>query len=392
MSSPQRYIAHFDLDSFFVSVEMLNNPDLLGKAVIVGGSKDRGVVTTCSYEARKFGVHSAMPMKQAMQLCPHAILVQGTRGQYSKYSRWVTDIVASKAPLFEKASIDEFYIDLTGMDKFFDVLEWTKELRKKIIDETKLPISFGLATNKMIAKIATDEAKPNGYLFIPPGMEKDFLAPLPVNKFSGVGDSTLSKLKSIGIHLIGDVLKHSEAELEKVLGKWGIDLYLKAQGISNSVVANYREAKSISNENTFSENISDEQTLLIELVKQIEKVGFELRQDKMLTGCIAVKIRYPDFETTSKQTTIDYTFSDDVLIKEAKMLFKKLWRKNHPVRLLGVRLSELNNNTFQGSLFDDHTEKTKLYKAIDDVKNRFGKTTLQKAVTVKKQPQTPKGE
>ena len=384
MSSPQRYIAHFDLDSFFVSVEMLNNPELLGKAVIVGGSRDRGVVTTCSYEARKFGVHSAMPMKQAMQLCPHAILVQGTRGQYSKYSRWVTDIVASKAPLFEKASIDEFYIDLTGMDKFFDVLEWTKELRKKIIDETKLPISFGLATNKMIAKIATDEAKPNGYLFIPPGMEKDFLAPLPVNKFSGVGESTFNKLKSMGIHFVGDVLKHSEAELERVLGKWGIDLYLKAQGISNSVVANYREAKSISNENTFSENISDEQTLLIELVKQIEKVGFELRQDKMLTGCIAVKIRYPDFETTSKQTTIDYTFSDDVLIKEAKMLFKKLWRKNHPVRLLGVRLSELNNNTFQGSLFDDHTEKTKLYKAIDDVKNRFGKTTLQKAVTVKK--------
>jgi len=367
-----------------VSVEMLNNPELLGKAVIVGGSRDRGVVTTCSYEARKFGVHSAMPMKQAMQLCPHAILLQGTRGQYSKYSRWVTDIVASKAPLFEKASIDEFYIDLTGMDKFFDVLEWTKELRKQIIDETKLPISFGLATNKMVAKIATDEAKPNGYLLIPPGMEKDFLAPLPVNKFSGVGDATFSKLKSMGIHLIGDVLKHSEVELEKVLGKWGIDLYLKAQGISNSVVANYREAKSISNENTFSENISDEETLLIELVKQVEKAAFELRQDKMLTGCITVKIRYPDFETTSKQTTIDYTFSDDVLIKEAKMLFKKLWRKHQPVRLLGVRLSELNNNTFQGSLFDDHTEKTKLYKAIDDVKNRFGKSTLQKAVTVKK--------
>ncbi len=363
---------------------MLNNPSLLGKAVIVGGSKDRGVVTTCSYEARKFGVKSAMPMKQAMQLCPHAILVQGTRGMYSKYSRWVTDIIASKAPLFEKASIDEFYIDLTGMDKFFDVLEWTKDLRKQIIDETKLPISFGLATNKMIAKIATDEAKPNGFLFVKPGMEKDFLATLPVNKFSGVGDATFARLKSMNIHLIGDILKHSEIELEKSLGKWGTDLYLKAQGISTSIVNNYREAKSISNENTFHENIRDEETLLIELVKQIEKVGFELRQDKMLTGCIAVKIRYPDFETTSKQTTIDYTFSDDVLIKEAKILFKKLWRKNHPVRLLGVRLSELHNNTFQGNLFDDHTEKTKLYKAIDDVKNRFGKTTLQKAVTVKK--------
>jgi DNA polymerase-4 len=382
--SPQRYIAHFDLDSFFVSVEMLNNPELLGKAVIVGGSKDRGVVTTCSYEARKFGVRSAMPMKQAMQLCPHAILVQGTSGQYSKYSRWVTDIIASKAPLFEKASIDEFYIDLTGMDKFFDVLEWTKALREQVINETKLPISFGLATNKMIAKIATDEAKPNGFLFVQPGMEKDFLAPLPVNKFSGVGESTFNKLKSMNIHFIGDILKRSEAELENLLGKWGSDLYIKAQGISNSVVANYREAKSISCENTFSENISNEEKLLIELVKQIERVGYELRQDNKLTGCIAVKIRYPDFETTTKQTTIDYTFSDDILIKEAKILFHKLWRKNHAVRLLGVRLSELNNNVFQGSLFDDHTEKTKLYKAIDDVKNRFGKTTLQKAVTVKK--------
>jgi DNA polymerase IV len=384
LSSPQRYIAHFDLDSFFVSVEMILNPSLLGKAVIVGGSKDRGVVTTCSYEARKFGVRSAMPMKQAMQLCPHAILVQGTRGQYSKYSRWVTDIIASKAPLFEKASIDEFYIDLTGMDKFFDVLQWTKDLRKQIMDETKLPISFGLATNKMIAKIATDEAKPNGFLFVQPEMEQAFLATLPVNKFSGVGASTFAKLKSMNIHLIGDILEHTEAYLEKQLGKWGTDLYRKAQGISTSVVNNYREAKSISNENTFHENISNEETLLIELVKMIERVGFELRQDNKMTGCIAVKIRYPDFETTSKQTTIDYTFSDDVLIKEAKNLFNKLWRKSQPVRLLGVRLSELNNNTFQGSLFDDHSEKIKLYNAIDDVKNRFGKATLQKAVTVKK--------
>jgi DNA polymerase-4 len=365
---------------------MILNPSLLGKAVIVGGSKDRGVVTTCSYEARKFGVKSAMPMKQAMQLCPKAILVQGTRGMYSKYSRWVTDIIASKAPLFEKASIDEFYIDLTGMDKFFDVLQWTKDLRKQIMDETKLPISFGLASNKMIAKIATDEAKPNGYLFVQPGMEQSFLATLSVDKFSGVGASTFAKLKSMDIHLIGDLLKQSEADLENRLGKWGRDLYRKAQGISDSVVANYREQKSISNENTFHENINDEETLLIELVKMIERVGYELRQDNKMTGCIAIKIRYPDFETISKQTTIDYTFSDDILIKEAKNLFKILWRKNHPVRLLGVRLSELNNHTFQGSLFDNHTKNNKLYLAIDGVKKRFGKNTLQKAVTVKQQP------
>ncbi|CAF4857080.1 unnamed protein product [Rotaria sp. Silwood1] len=335
---------------------MLNNPELLGKAVIVGGSKDRGVVTTCSYEARKFGVRSAMPMKQAMQLCPHAILLKGTRGQYSKYSRWVTDIIAAKAPLFEKASIDEFYIDLTGMDKYFDVLEWTKNLRQQIIDETKLPISFGLSSNKMISKIATDEAKPNGFLFVQPGKEKEFLAPLP----------------------------YSEKDLEQKIGKWGTELYKKAQGISTSVVNNYREAKSISCENTFSENITDENELIIELVKQVERVCYELREDNMLTGCVSVKIRYPDFETTNKQSTIDYTLSDDIIIKEATILFKKLWKKNLPVRLLGVRLSELTNQSFQGNLFDDVTEKSKLYKAVDDIKLKFGKTSLQKARTVKK--------
>lgn len=215
MTLPQRYIAHLDLDSFFVSVEMLNDPSLKGKAVIVGGSRDRGVVTTCSYEARKFGVRSAMPMKTAMKLCPHAILVRGTRGEYSRYSRWVTEIIAAKAPLFEKASIDEFYIDLTGMDKFFDPYQWTIDLRKEIMEQTQLPISFGLASNKMVAKIATDEAKPNGYLFVQPGREKDFLAPLPVNKFSGVGEQTLKTLQSMGIYFIKDIIVTPIEVLEK---------------------------------------------------------------------------------------------------------------------------------------------------------------------------------
>lgn len=187
MAEQQRYIAHFDLDSFFVSVELLQQPALKGKAVIVGGTPERGVVTSCSYEARKFGVRSAMPMSRAMKLCPHAVVLRGTHTEYRRYSQWVTDIIAAKAPLFEKASIDEFYIDLTGMDRFFDPYQWTIDLRQEIIDKTQLPISFGLAANKMVAKIATDEAKPNGYLFVQPGKEKDFLAPLPVNKFPGVG-------------------------------------------------------------------------------------------------------------------------------------------------------------------------------------------------------------
>lgn len=383
MEIPQRYIAHFDLDSFFVSVEVLNDPTLKGKPVIVGGTKDRGVVTTCSYEARKFGVRSAMPMKQAMQLCPHAILVRGTRGMYSKYSKWVTDIIAAKAPLFEKASIDEFYIDLTGMDKFFNPLQWTIELRQQIIDETQLPISFGLATNKMVAKIATDEAKPNGYLFVQPGKEKEFLAPLPVNKFSGVGKQTFLQLQEMGIHLIGDILQYDIKLLEKKLGKTGTDLYRKAQGISHGIVTPYREAKSISNEQTFHENIADENILLRELVKNIERVAYELRQDEKSCSCVTVKIRYPDFETTSKQIAIAPTFRDDEIIAVATKLFYELWRKNKPVRLLGVRLSELSNPVKQADMFDDG-RRDKLYKVVDEVKNKFGKTAVQKARTVKK--------
>jgi DNA polymerase-4 len=383
MPTQQRYIAHLDLDSFFVSVAVLSDPSLKGKAVIVGGSRERGVVTTCSYEARKFGVHSAMPMKKALQLCPHAIITNAARGEYSRFSRWVTDIIASKAPLFEKASIDEFYIDLTGMDKYFDPYQWTIDLRNQIIDETKLPISFGLASNKMVAKIATDEAKPNGYLFVQPGMEQAFLSPLPVNKFSGVGEHTFTVLKSMGIFLIGDILKTPEAELEKKLGKWGTDLYQKAKGIHNGLVHEYHEAKSISTENTFEENKTDISFLLSELVRMTEKIAYELRKDEKLAGCVAVKIRYPDFETTSRQTTIDYTFRDDELIPVAIDLFHKLYRKGMPIRLLGVRLSELTNLPTQGNLFDNAEKKSNLYKAIDDVKDKYGKYSLQKARTLR---------
>lgn len=384
MHQPQRYIAHLDLDSFFVSVEVLNNPELKGKPVIVGGSRERGVVAACSYEARKFGIHSAMPMKKAMQLCPGAILVRGTRGEYSRFSRWVTEIIAAKAPLFEKASVDEFYLDLTGMDTYFDPYQWTIDLRQEIIDKTKLPISFGLASNKLVAKIATDEAKPNGYIFVQPGMEQAFLAPLPVNKIPGVGTHTFISLKEMDIKFIGDILKKSQEEMEERLGKWGFDLWNKAHGIHFSEVHPWHEAKSISTENTFDESKTDMEFLLSELVRMTEKIAFELRQDEKLAGCIAVKIRYPDFETTSRQTTINYTFRDDELIPVAIDLFHKLYRKGKAIRLLGVRLSELTNHAVQGSLFDDGQKKNNLYKAIDDVKNKFGKDLLQKARTLRK--------
>ena len=377
-NQPQRIIAHFDLDSFFVSVEVLNNPSLKGKPVFVGGS-ERGVVAACSYEARKFGIHSGMPSKKALQLCPHAIVVKGTRGEYSRYSRWVTQIIAAKAPLFEKASIDEFYLDLTGMHKFFNPLQWTVDLRKEIMEETKLPISFGMGSNKMIAKMATNEAKPNGYLQVPPGKEREFLAALPVNKIPGVGDHTWEVLKAMGIWTINDVNLKTKEELEGRLGKWGIDLWNKSFGLNSGEVTQYHEAKSISSENTFDENKTDINFLLAEVVRLSEKIAFELRQDGKTAGCIAVKIRYPDFETTSRQTTVPFTCADDEIIPVAKDLFHKLYKKGKPVRLLGVRLSELTNEAIQTNLFDNTTRKNDLYKAIDDVKNRFGKVKIKRA-------------
>lgn len=374
----QRIIAHFDLDSFFVSVEVINDPSLKGKPVIVGG-RERGVVAACSYEARRFGVHSAMPIQVARRLCPQAVIVGGSRGEYSKYSRWVTEIIAEKAPLFEKASIDEFYLDLTGMDRFFDPWQWTINLRQEIIDKTQLPISFALASNKLVSKIATNEAKPNGYVQIPSGKEQEYLAPLKVNKIPGVGEHLYQALQELNIVTIGDLAQLPIEFLENRFGKFGGDLWNKARGIHHSPVSPYHEAKSVSTENTFEENIKDPQRLLDELVRMTEKVSYEMRQDNKMAGCIAVKIRYPDFETTSRQTTIPYTFYDDELIPVARELFHKLYRKGEPVRLLGVRLSELTSEAIQTNLFSNAEKKSELYKAIDEVKNRFGRQALTKA-------------
>ena len=374
----QRIIAHFDLDSFFVSVEVLRDPSLKGKPVIVGG-KDRGVVSTCSYEARKFGVHSAMPAKKAQLLCPQAIFVMGNYSEYSRYSRWVTEIMASKAPLFEKASIDEFYIDLTGMDKFFNPLQWTIDLRNQIISETGLPISFGLASNKLMAKMATNMAKPNGYLQIPQGKEKDFLSPLSVSNVPGIGEQTRQVLQAMGIHTINDLYAAGEPLLQERFGKWGVDLWQKSQGIHHGEVCPYHEAKSISSENTFEENKTDIPFLQAELVRLTEKICFELRQDGKVAGCVAVKIRYPDFETTTRQTTVPYTSADDEIIPVVKNLFLKLYKRGIPVRLLGVKLSDLTNDAVQINLFNETERKADLYKAIDGVKNRFGKIIVKRA-------------
>ncbi len=376
-ASGKRIIAHFDLDAFFVSVERLFNPSYIGIPLVVGG-RERGVVSTCSYEARQYGVRSAMPVQQAKRLCPHATFIKGNIAAYSHYSRMVTAIIAEEAPVFEKASIDEFYVDLTGMDRFFDPFQWTIDLREKIIRETRLPISFGLASSKMVAKIATDSAKPNGYLHVPFGKEKEFLAPLHVSKIHGVGKSTQHELSLMGIQTIRDITETPASLLEKQLGKYGLDLWNRAHGIHTSPVTPYHEAKSISTERTFGENVTDVDRLLAELVTMTERVGFELRKDNKMAGCVAVKIRYPNFDTFSKQTSITYSCYDDEFIPLAKELFHQLYKKGQPVRLLGVRLSELTNDARQTNLFYNTEKKADLYKAIDDVKNKFGKQALKR--------------
>lgn len=383
MSTALPYIAHFDLDSFFVSVEILNNPSLKGKPVLVGGY-ERGVVAACSYEARKYGIHSAMPMKKAMQLCPHAIVTNSSRADYSRYSRWVTDIIASKVPLFEKASIDEFYIDLTGMDKFFGVSRYARELRELITKETGLPISAGLSSAKFISKMATNEAKPNGFLEIPHGREKDFLWPLGIEKINGVGQQTEQTLKNFGIYTIEDLARTPLELLQRYVGKWGESLWEKAQGIGSSQIETEWEQKSISHENTFEHDYTDPQFLNQELVRLTEKTAYALREDEKLAGCITVKIRYSDFETTSRQETIDYTALDDQLIAKVKDLFRKSYQAGRPVRLLGVRLSQFIPFTVQMSLFDNNVEKLNLYKAVDEIKNQFGSKLVAKASSMRR--------
>ncbi|MBO9620889.1 MAG: DNA polymerase IV [Niabella sp.] len=383
MPSPNRYIVHFDLDSFFVSVELLLKPELKGKPVIVGGTSGRGVVSTCSYEARKFGVHSAMPMQTALKLCPQAIVLKGNYEKYGQYSKIVTEIIASKVPLYQKASVDEFYCDLTGMDKFFGVSRYTQELRKYIIKETNLPISCGLSSAKFISKMATNEAKPNGFLEIPHGKEKDFLWPLGIEKINGVGKQTELRLRRMGLHTIKDIALTPKDLLVDQLGKWGGDLWQKAQGLGSAEVETHWDQKSMSRETTFHENQADPEFLYKKLIALTERNAFDLRQDNKLTGCITVKIRYANFETTNRQESIPYTALDDELFQKAKEIFDKSWQKGRPVRLIGVRFSQLADDGLQMDLFSRQEDKLNLYKAVDAIKNRFGKTLVSKATISK---------
>lgn len=375
-----RSIMHIDLDSFFVSVERLINPKLTGKPVLVGGTSDRGVVASCSYEAREFGIHSAMPMRTARLLCPEAIIVRGDTEEYSKYSNIITDIIQEEVPLYEKTSIDEFYIDLTGMDRFFGCYKMGSELRQKIIKETNLPISFALSTNKTVAKVGTGEAKPNGQREIPAGTEKEFLAPLSVKKIPMVGDKTYQLLRNMGVTWIRTIQEMPIELMEQVLGQNGIMIWKKANSIDNSPVEPYSERKSISTEQTFDKDTIDVKALKALLVSMTEKLAFQLRTEQKLTACVTVKIRYSDFNTYTMQARLPYTSLDHTLIEKVKELFDKLYQKRMLIRLIGVRFSHLVQGSYQYNLFEDSTEQLQLYQAMDKIRKRFGREAITRAV------------
>ncbi|MFA0963581.1 DNA polymerase IV [Roseivirga sp. BDSF3-8] len=376
-----RSVIHMDLDAFFVSVECLRDNRLKHKPLIIGGTGDRGVVASCSYEARHFGVHSAMPVKMALQLCPDAIVIKGDMEAYSRYSHLITEIISDKAPLFEKSSIDEFYLDVSGMDRFFGCYKWGTELRQTIMKESGLTISMGLSGNKMVSKIATGECKPNGQREIVHGTEGDFLAPLPVKKIPLIGKKTARLLNEMGIVKVATLREMPDEMLRAVFGNMGPVLKKRAHGIDDSPVEPYSERKSISTEHTFSTDTIDVQKLKASLIGMVEKIGFKMREQKKLTSCLTVKLRYSNFDTVSRQLRIPYTSSDDLLIAHALELFDKLYNRRMLIRLLGVRVSSLVHGQHQIHLFEETEENIRLHQALDSIKYRYGPDAVCRAVT-----------
>ncbi|MBC7000621.1 DNA polymerase IV [Cytophaga sp. FL35] len=375
----QKTILHLDLDTFFVSVERRMNTELKNKPILVGGLSDRGVVAACSYETRKFGVHSGMPMKMAKELCPEAVPIKGNAGTYSKFSDMVTEIIQEKVPLFEKSSIDEFYADLTGMDRFFGSYKYASELRQRITKETGLPISFGLSVNKVVSKVATNEAKPDNQLKIDFGHEKPFLAPLSIKKIPMVGDKTYQTLRNLGLRQVRTIQEMPIDVMQRVLGKNGGVIWKRANGIDHTPVIPFCDRKSISTERTFDKDTIDVTKLKGILIAMTENLAYQLRRGEKLTACIAVKIRYSDFNTYSKQLRIPYTSADHILIPKILEMFKSLYNRRLLVRLIGIRFSHLVSGNYQINLFDDTEEILSLYHAMDHIRKRYGDKSVIRA-------------
>ena len=368
----ERQIVHYDLDTFFVSVERLQNSGLVGKPVLVGGMSDRAVVASCSYEARRFGIHSAMPMKLARQLCPEAVVVRGDFDMYSKYSAMVTEIIEEKAPVVEKASIDEHYLDMTGMDRFFNTWQFSKELRSRIIEETGLPISFGLSINKTVSKIATGEVKPSGQQKVDIGFEKSFLAPLSIRKIPGIGGKTYPKLRQMGVSRIKTLQELDVMAMQQLLGENGVSIWKKANAIDTSPVVPFHQQQSLSKENTFEQDTIDMLLLKKVLLTMVDQLAFELRQEGRLMGCVTVKIRYTNFDTHTMQAALPFTNSEKVISEKVLQLFAKLYSRRMLIRLVGVKFTKLIYGSYQANLFEDTEEDLNLSKALDHIRNRFG--------------------
>lgn len=377
-----RNIIHFDLDAFFVAVERKKDKKLNGIPLIVGGSSRRGVVAACSYEARRFGVHSAMPMYLALQLCPDAKVISGDMEAYSESSHHVTSLIADAAPRFEKSSIDEFYIDASGMDKYFGAFKWAVELQKKITKESGLPISMAMSVNKLVSKVATGEFKPTATKQIAPGDEQGFLSPLAVDKIPMIGKQTSSFLYDMGVRTVGTLREMPLKFLTSAFGKNGMSLWNKAHGVDESPVVPHAEQKSISTESTFEEDSIDVKRMKSILIAMVEKVAFQLREQKKLASCITVKIRYSNFDTETRQVHIAYTSSDYTILRVVQELFDKLYNRRMLIRLIGVRLSNLVQGNHQINLFDDTAETINLYEAIDRIKHRHGVEKLVRATTL----------
>lgn len=383
MNEQQRAIVHMDLDTFFVSCERLADSRLNGKPILIGGTSDRGVVASCSYEARKFGIHSAMPMRMAKERCPEAIIIKGNTSTYSKLSQDVTDIVREMAPVVEKSSIDEFYLDLTGMDRFFGCYKYADEVRNRIIKETGLPISFGLSSNKTVSKIATGEIKPNNRQQILQGDERSFLAPLSASKIPMVGEKTFHTLCDLGLKKIATIQEMPLDLMESVLGQNGATIWRKAQGIDNSPVIEYNERKSISTERTFDRDTIDVIKLRSILLAMAENLAFQLRRGEKVSACITVKIRYSDFQTTSLQRRIPYSAADHEIIPIVMELFERLYNRRLLVRLIGVRFSEIVNGYQQLRLFEEGADRlVNLYNAMDNIRNKYGDRAIFRAMGI----------
>ena len=377
-----RTILHLDLDAFYVSVERLRDSSLKNYPLLVGGLSDRGVVAACSYETRSFGIHSGMSMKIAQELCPEAKTIKGNAATYSKFSDTVTEIIKDSVPLFEKSSIDEFYADLSGMDKFFGAYKYATELRHKIMKETGLPISLGVAQNKVVSKVATNEAKPNNQIKIDFGTEKPFLAPLSIKKIPMVGEKTYQTLRSLGIREVRTIQEMPVDAMKYALGKDGVTIWKRSNGIDDTPVIAFSERKSISTERTFDRDTIDILMLKNILTAMTENLAYQLRRGNKLTACITVKLRFSDFNTYTKQLKIPYTSADHILIPKILELFNKLYQKRLLVRLIGIRFSHLVGGNYQINLFEDSERQLNLYKALDHIRERYGDRSVIRAVSM----------